>query len=213
MVAVLNPALEQLLENFSKELVFAQVVITRLQTGFELRHVDDRAAEANTLRRVAPRNLRDIARKNDAGEFRPLKSAPNLPSGWRAVPRDDAELDFGLNCLYPGAVADWFAAQGAVRPVTDYRPFTQRQTGMYRLTAKLSDIEAGQAIRACCAPQFCLKQRLWTVEGLETDSRGEKSLIACLEPCAVMLEFARTVARVAPRTTDGMFGSSSLSQR
>ena len=101
-----------------------------------------------------------------------------------------------LNHLYPGAVADWFAAQSSPPPITSYRDFTTRQTGMYRITKLLTDAVAGAAIRACCYPDSCLKQRLWSVEGLAPDPPGQKSLIPCLEPCALMLEFARKVARL-----------------
>jgi hypothetical protein len=41
-----------------------------------------------------------------------------------------------------------------------------------------------------------LKQRLWTVEGLPPDAATEKSLLPCLEPCAVLLEFARAAVRL-----------------
>jgi hypothetical protein len=66
---------------------------------------------------------------------------------------------------------------------------------MYRSTTMLDDGQAAQVARACCHRRFCLKQRLWTVEGLPPDSAAEKSLIPCLEPCAILLEFARTVVR------------------
>ena len=49
---------------------------------------------------------------------------------------------------------------------------------------------------ACCHRRFCLKQRLWTVGDLRPDEAKEKSLIPCLEPCAVMLEFARQAMRL-----------------
>jgi hypothetical protein len=57
------------------------------------------------------------------------------------------------------------------------------------------DAEAGGVIRACCHVRFCLKQRLWAVAGLTTDSAESKSIIPCLEPCALLLEFARIAAR------------------
>jgi hypothetical protein len=60
----------------------------------------------------------------------------------------------------------------------------------------LPDHIAGAAIRACCHVDFCLKRRLWSVDGLEPDAAGQKSIIPCLEPCALMLEFARKVARL-----------------
>jgi hypothetical protein len=67
---------------------------------------------------------------------------------------------------------------------------------MYRITTMLSDPQAAQVIRACCDARFCLKRRLWSVNGLEPDAPDAKSLIPCLEPCAVMLEFARKAVRI-----------------
>jgi hypothetical protein len=41
-----------------------------------------------------------------------------------------------------------------------------------------------------------LKRRLWTVNGLASDAAEEKSLIPCLEPCALLLELARKAMRI-----------------
>jgi hypothetical protein len=80
--------------------------------------------------------------------------------------------------------------------LTNYREFTNRQSGMYRITTMLDDVQAAQVIRACCDKKFCLKQRLWTVENLPGDAAAAKSLISCLEPCAILLEFARKAVRL-----------------
>ena len=101
-----------------------------------------------------------------------------------------------MNQLYPGAVADRRAARQMPPPVTHFREFTGRQSGMYRITAMLNDAQAARVIRACCPERFCLKRRLWTVETLKPDDPAGKSLIPCLEPCAVFLEFARQATRV-----------------
>ena len=37
------------------------------------------------------------------------------------------------------------------------------------------------------------------MEGLAADNSDAKSLIPCLEPCAVLLEFARTAVRIEQR--------------
>jgi hypothetical protein len=192
----MNPDLRAFLAAFDTEILFGQVLVRRLERGFELRHQNDRAADPATLTTLNGTPLRDWAQSAEGGAFRPLKSAPNLRAGWRAVAADAAALELLLHYVYPGAVADWFAAQSPSPPVTSYRQFTARQTGMFRVTTKLSDAVAGAAIRACCHVDFCLKRRLWTVDGLEPDAAGQKSLIPCLEPCALMLEFARTVARL-----------------
>ena len=80
--------------------------------------------------------------------------------------------------------------------MTSYREFTARQTGMYRITTKLNDAIAGAVIRACCHQDFCLKRRLWTVDGLPADLPEAKSALPCLEPCAILLEFARKIGRI-----------------
>ena len=125
-----------------------------------------------------------------------MKSAPTLRRGWRVVAAHDQEMEIALNYLYPGALADGHAAAGANPPVTHYREFTARQTGMYRITAMLDDAQAAAVIKACCDSRFCLKRRLWTVAELEGDSAESSSVIPCLEPCAVFLEFARKAARI-----------------
>jgi 4Fe-4S iron-sulfur cluster binding domain/DR2241 stabilising domain len=197
----MNPDVRAFLAAFDTEIVFGQVVIRRVGNGFELRHVSDRAAALEKLANLKGTELRSWAQTATGGAFRPLKSAPNLRAGWLAVAPDGAALDLLLHYVYPGAVADWFAAQSPQPPVTSYRQFTARQTGMYRITTMLTDEIAGAAIRACCHTEFCLKRRLWSVEGLAPDATGQKSVIPCLEPCALMLEFARKVARLEQNTT------------
>ncbi len=195
MTAVANPALEKFVAHFKDELVLAQVLIRRRTSGYELRHTEDRARPEAELRPIPFNQLRALAQFTADGAFRPLKSAPNLQSGWRATAANDAELDTALSQLYPGAVADWFAAQSDSPPVTNFREFTHRQTGMYRITQLLADDQAASVIRAGCHRNFCWKRRLWSVEGLAPDAPDEKSLIPCLEPCALLLEFARAAMR------------------
>jgi hypothetical protein len=161
-----------------------------------LRHASDRRRAKTELRLTPVTELRSLAMHTASGAFRPLKSAPNLQAGWRAAAQGDEELESAVHQLYPGAIADWFAAQQQPAPVTHYREFTGRQTGMYRVTTMLTDEQAAQMTRACCHRRFCLKRRLWTVGRLEADAAREKSLIPCLEPCAILLEFARKTLRM-----------------
>lgn len=196
MAVVNNPALTAFCAAIGSELVLAQVLVRGQAAGFELRHVNDREAAAECLKAVAVTELRALANHTATGAFRPIKAAPNLRAGWLCRVVSESDLEAALNQLYPGAVADWFAAQQSAPPVTHYREFTARQTGMYRITTMLTDAQAGQVIRACCDARFCLKRRLWTVEGLAPDAADAKSLIPCLEPCAVMLEFARKAVRI-----------------
>lgn len=195
-VETLNPDIAALAAVIKTELLLAQVLIRRVNHGFELRHAADRHSEPGNLRLLAGHEVRPLAQFTSCGAFRALKSAPNLASGWRLAASDERDLGAALNQLYPGAVADWFAAQSASPPVTSYRQFTARQTGMYRITTLLDDATAGAMTRACCPHDFCLKRRLWNVGEGKPDDASEKSLIPCLEPCAILLEFARKIARL-----------------
>ena len=204
--------------------MIAQVLVRREPRGWRITHAADRQVPDSELKEIELATLRDLAQFTDSGAFRPLKSAPNLRAGWRVTIQTVAELGTGLNSLYPGFLADWYAVRSspvaarsdggnnpAALPVTHYREFMNRQTGMYRITQHLTDAQAAAAIRACCHPKFCLKQRLWTVRSQHPDSPDAKSLIPCLEPCALMLEFARTVARLeqsspAASSGDGIQG-------
>ncbi len=202
MTKVDNPALEAFVKQLGDTLEFAQVLIRREGAGFELRHVTDRDCVPEALKLVTVSELRELAQYSASGAFRPLKSAPNLRRGWRVAASNSTELDAALGRLYPGGIADWFAVpRQDATPITNYREFTERQTGMYRITTMLTDAQAADAIRAGCHRRFCLKRRLWTVAGLKPDAAGEKSILPCLEPCPVLLEFARTAMRIEQEGT------------
>jgi hypothetical protein len=190
-----NPALEWFTHWFGNELALGQVRIGRTETGFELRHVDDWPLPADQLKTVAVDQAREIAQFTDSGAFRPLKSAPTLRRGWRIVAASDEELGATIDRLYPGAIADLYATLRQPAPITDYREFTARQTGMYRITNLLDDSNAAAVVEKCCAREFCLKRRFWDVASHAPEDPGRKSVIPCLEPCAILLEYARKVVR------------------
>jgi 4Fe-4S iron-sulfur cluster binding domain/DR2241 stabilising domain len=137
-----------------------------------------------------------LARLTHRGDYRPLKAAPTLVRGWRIEVSDVTALAEVLHGFYPGSVADWWAAQSDSPPTTDYASFTQRQTGMYRSTAGLPPERVAEVVSACCSAASCLKRRLWTAPGEGQDGPETKSVIPCLEPCAVLLELARVAAKL-----------------
>ncbi|MDX1952828.1 MAG: DR2241 family protein [Verrucomicrobiota bacterium] len=189
--------IELFLENNTGSIRLGQVVIFLGEGNrFELRHQEDLTEDPNSLSEADLKELRKIADFTASGQFRPLKSAPNLRKGWKHLTSTLPALEIALNILYPGALADRHALLTNRGKPTDYRPFTARQTGMYRITTMLSDEQAAASVRACCHLRFCIKQRLWTVPNLPVDPAEEKSNIPCLEPCAVMLEFARKSMRI-----------------
>jgi len=191
MINTVNPALNAFVAELPASLEFAQALVSRRGEAFELRHVADAAVTDSALELVEIESLRNLANHTQAGTFRPLKSSPNLRNGWRALARSAAELEAALAHLYPGALADWHAARQIPSPVTHYRDYVNRQTGMYRITQLLTDLQVRDAALAACHRDFCLKRRLWGGPELPADSPVEKSVIPCLELCPIMLEFAR----------------------
>ena len=194
-----SPALQWFVQQIGDELLVAQVLVRRRNEGFELRHVADGEVSSEKLTLKSPEGARGIAQVAEDGSFRPLKSSPNLRGGWRILLKSDLELETVLNCIYPGLIPDLFAVRTSAPHITHYREFTNRQTGMYRITTFLTDADAFAMAGKCCSARYCLKQRFWTVEGLPADQIEGKSLIPCLEPCAILLEYARKVVRTSQR--------------
>ena len=192
---------------------FGQVLV-RLKPsgGYELRHLDDanvyeRALEIHT----DPRAAREIAKLTESGEYRPLKSSPNLRRGWVLRVADAAELGVAMNYLYPAAVVHWHLHREGRLEVTNYRENAARQSGIYKRIQRLSDKGVQNAAKACCDDAVCLKKILWDVEvenPLEMD-RGEGE-IPCPEPCSIFVSFARRV-RLFEREERGDLATTDLS--
>ena len=196
MVHTVNPAIEAFLATLPEALDFAQVIVSRRAHAFELRHVADRKASDADLELMTVGDLRGLANYTADGAFRPLKSAPTLRSGWRVLVPDASDLAMALDHLYPGALADWYALREGKAKGIAYRDYVNRQTGMYRITQLLNDEQVADVAKAVCAPQFCLKQRLWHGPVAVPDEQAQKSVIPCLEPCPMLLEFARKSMRM-----------------
>lgn len=196
MAASANPAIREFVNQLGDTCLLGQVLIRRIADGFSLRHVADQQAAPESLRTLTVTGLRELAQTTSTGAFRPNKAAPSLRTGWIVHAADEPALGEALRHLYPGALADWFAARQAEPPVTHYREFTARQTGLYRITQILPDTLAAQATRACCDARFCLRRRLWTAPGLAPDAPAAKSVIPCLEPCALLLDLARRAMKL-----------------
>jgi len=81
---------------------FGQLLICRTSAGgFVVCHRDDQDAHGLKLFRD-PEDAVEIARYDDAGDYRPLKTAPNLRQGWRLEVADLGELRRALDYFYPG---------------------------------------------------------------------------------------------------------------
>jgi 4Fe-4S iron-sulfur cluster binding domain/DR2241 stabilising domain len=199
-----NPAIEEFARRMGARLIWGDILIRKVEDGFELRHRRDEASEASALRGTTLAELQDLAGKTIAGRFRPLKSAPNLGDGWVLEARSTEELWRALNVLYPGAVADWHATLDPGFCAIAFQEFAGRQSGMYRIAASLELAQARQVARATCHTRFCLKQRWWTTEPEEQASKPQEMAIPCLDPCSFLLEAARKAARTAQEPPLGL---------
>jgi hypothetical protein len=173
---------------------FGQVQVRRTSPeGYSLRHADD--ADAGGLEvHEDPRSARELAKLTESGEYRPLKSSPNLRRGWEIRVSDARDLAVAMNYLYPAGIVHWYLYREGKLGVTSFRENAARQSGIYKRVQRLSDEGVQNAARACCEDAVCLKRTLWDVDEetpLRMD-RGEGE-IPCPEPCSVFVSFARRV--------------------
>src|SRR5215469_4474990 len=84
---------------------FGQLFIQRTSAGgFVICHRDEESKRGLRIFRH-PQDAIEIARYDDAGKYRPLKTAPNLRHGWRLELKILAKLKRALDCFYPGRLA------------------------------------------------------------------------------------------------------------
>lgn len=197
-----DPPLTHFLASLEVEKVCVQVWIARLPDGgFELRHQADRHLPPDSLRPMALVQLHALAQKTDDGQFRPLRSSPDLARGWRALARNPAELGQALDQLYPGFLADaWSLETGRAQPMS-WDAYLHRQLGRARALATFAPVALADAIDTGCAPHRCLRRRTWSAPlAIPPDPAAYKSSIPCLEPCPVWRRWA--LERYATETKD-----------
>ena len=174
-----------------------QIAIAHVHEGWELRCVEDAGRTDLALHENAEA-ARHLANLDAAGNFRPLKTAPTLVRGWRLVLPDAAAVRRALDYFYPAMTGVWLShTRGELVPVV-LRDTLARQTGMYRVTQKLTDAEARALIDGFCAG--CLKHRLWEIAARnpEPPSFPKGSLpMLCHEACNLLVAKAREVVKKA----------------
>jgi sirohydrochlorin cobaltochelatase len=149
---------------------FGQVVVRPLpDSRFQLRHRDDAdSAEPMQLFQDAEQAI-EIARNDDDGNYRPLKTAPDLRHGWQLEVTGERDLARALEMFYPGRLA-MLAARAANRlQTTSLRESLSRQTGMYRVAANIADSQLDCLIADFCrSDSGCLRTILWKRDANET---------------------------------------------
>ncbi|HZE12171.1 MAG TPA: DR2241 family protein [Chthoniobacterales bacterium] len=131
---------------------------------FSLSHRADPAPRDLTVYRAADDAV-ELARFDDAGNYRPLKTAPTLRHGWKLVLADLGALRTALDLFYPGRLAAMLAFETDQLVATPFRETLGRQSGMYRVAAQIDDARADKLIAAFCRSDGgCLRTILWRLD-------------------------------------------------
>lgn len=156
-------AIERVLASvLTERCAIGQILILRKnETGFVLWHRDDETRSDLEIFRH-PEDAAKIARYDDAESYRPLKTAPNLRHGWKLELKGLRALRLALDLFYPGRLAAFLATENGKLASTPFRETLSRQSGMYRVAAKITDAQADVLIaRFCRSDGGCLRTIVW----------------------------------------------------
>ena len=203
-------SLESLLT--SEQTFIGQIEIRRADHNFFLSHRDD--AGRRDLRDYAAEEAIEIAKFDDAGDYRPLKTAPNLRHGWKVLAPDVATVISVIDAIYPGRLAVWRAWKSGQLFPTPWRRTLARQSGIYRVTAKISDAQTDDLVgNFCRSDGGCLRTILWNRDdsGASASTRlppqkfdpehdqtghGRTAIpLLCQEACNLLVAAARKVVK------------------
>jgi hypothetical protein len=222
--------LEQMLEAelAAGSIVVGEISIHKLDNGeFELAHrstgvapvlpggassATGRTCRGEPVVSFVPVDALEIARFDDAGNYRPLRTVPNLRHGWEIVAPDLSAAIEAIEAIYPGRLAIWRTWKTGRLKTTSLRETLNRQSGMYRVAAKISDEQINDLIgNFCRSDRGCLRTILWRRDKQGTLSsaklppekfdptvdqtgRGEKCIpLLCQEACNLLVAACRDV--------------------
>ncbi|MFZ0916034.1 MAG: DR2241 family protein [Candidatus Udaeobacter sp.] len=155
-------SIDKVLENALAPFYFGQILIQKIPPEpFVLCHRDDETLDQLQTFRSAEDAI-EIAKYDDAGNYRPLKTAPNLRHGWRLELDTLEQLRRALDYFYPGRLAVFAAWKKGKLGTTALRETLDRQSGMYRVAAKISDSQIDDLVADFCRSDGgCLRTILW----------------------------------------------------
>jgi sirohydrochlorin cobaltochelatase len=138
-----------------------EIIVTKTNAGFALSHRDDEV-RTDLQKFSRPEDAIEIAKHDDAGNYRPLKTAPNLRHGWRLELGTLEDLRRALDYFYPGRLAVFAAWRSGKLQTTPLRETLDRQSGMYRVAAKIADSQINDLVADFCRSNGgCLRTILW----------------------------------------------------
>lgn len=140
-----------------------------------------------------PRDARQIAKYDDDGDYRPLKTAPTLQTGWQFTDLTGTEALRTIDFLYPATVQNWYLERQDALDVSHWRETAERQTGIYDIIDELGPEAVEWLANACCVDSQCLKRRQWDEnEDTPLDVPRGDGEFPCREPCSLVIAAART---------------------
>ncbi|WP_280537311.1 DR2241 family protein [Halopenitus sp. POP-27] len=164
---------------------------------YAIRHADAAGIDRDHLEtHDDPRDARSIAKHDPDGRYRPLKTAPTLPTGWVFPDLDAHECYETVETFYPATVANWDRERRGDLDVSHWHETMARQTGIYGLIETWDRGEGHEHVEwvaeTCCADSQCLKRREWEYDA-ETDLSvdGGDGVFPCREPCSLVVSAAR----------------------
>lgn len=147
---------------------------------------------------IGPDSARDIVRYDDAGLYRALKTAPNLRHGWELRVASVEELRLALDFLYPAALGLWLASLRSELMGISLRQTLGRQSGMYRVAARISDAQAEDLVNNFCR-NGCLRTIKWKLNSsaiIKTDyERPAEIPLLCSEACCLFISEVRRIVK------------------
>ena len=165
--------------------------------GFFLCHAEDVGREDLEIFHN-PHDATALAINDDAGNYRPLKTAPNLKHGWLLRVASLADLHLALDLLYPAAFANWRSFLRNEKIASPLRDTVNRQTGMYRVTGLITDEEAQGIVDSLCSPG-CLRRIQWPIpsdaEPPLIPTKEKEIPLLCVDACSLLIAEARRVVK------------------
>ena len=164
---------------------------------YTLRNEADADADVGTLDVYTdPLQARRFVKRDDRGRYRPLKTAPTLPTGWAFVDLDGRALAETVEYVYPATIANWYLERQGDLDVSHWRETMQRQSGIYGVIKTWDRGEGHDHVNwvaeACCDDSQCLKRREWEYDDeTDLDVDGGDGEFPCREPCSLVVTAAR----------------------
>ena len=155
-------SIEEIFNGLAAPFSFGQILVEKREgAGFVLLHRDEASLDQLQTYRDAE-NAIEIAKYDDAGDYRPLKTAPDLRHGWQLELATVEELRRALDYFYPSRLAVFTAWKSGYLKTTALRETLDRQSGMYRVAAKISDPQINDLVADFCrSDSGCLRTILW----------------------------------------------------